>query len=144
MKSIKLIRKDFFVRKKSKTFYSLILMSITMFFILLSCEKKDDEIVVSTMNNKIEIVKNDLALINFIKAVEEMNQPKYFPTQEYIDQHGLELSDERKQILYKPALELIYSMGITEEQLEKETGGDIAEILIKAFDICSSKLNSIK
>ena len=35
-------------------------------------------------------------LENFRLAINEMNQPKYFPTKEYTAKYGSELSDERK------------------------------------------------
>lgn len=64
-----------------------------------------------------------------------MNQPKYFPTKEYTEKYGNELSPERKQILFEPAKELIYSTGISEKELISETNGNIDDILNKAFKI---------
>lgn len=96
-------------------------------------------------NNSIELKQNthqklfNPPLENFRLAMIKMSQKQYLPTKEYTQQHGSELSDERKQILLNPAKELICSTGISEEQLQSETQGDINLILNKAFKIYSSQ-----
>ncbi len=83
-------------------------------------------------------------LENFRLAINEMNQPKYFPTKEYTAKYGSELSDERKQILFEPGKQLIYSTGITEKQLMTETKGDVNAILNKAFAVYVSQTSPKK
>lgn len=75
----------------------------------------------------------------FRVAINEMNRPEYAPTKEYIQTHGDQLSDERKQILFEPAKALIFSTGITERQLAAETNNDRDQILNKAFKIYISQ-----
>ena len=75
----------------------------------------------------------------FRAAINEMNRPEYAPTKEYLEKYGNELSDERKQILFKPAKELILSTGISERDLAKETNNDRDQILNKAFKIYVSQ-----
>ncbi|MDO4728002.1 MAG: hypothetical protein Q4B43_03235 [Bacteroidota bacterium] len=80
-----------------------------------------------------------MPLENFRMAINEMNQPRYFPTKEYTEKYGSELSDQRKQILFEPAKELIYSTGITEKELMTKTNGDVNDILNMAFKIYINK-----
>ena len=72
-------------------------------------------------------------------AINEMNRPEYLPTKEYTAKYGDQLSDERKQILFEPAKELIYSTGISERDLMAETKGNTDDILNKAFQIYISQ-----
>ena len=58
--------------------------------------------------------------------------------------YGSELSDERKQILFEPGKQLIYSTGITEKQLMTETKGDVNAILNKAFAVYVSQTSPKK
>lgn len=64
-----------------------------------------------------------------------MNKPEYFPTKEYTEKFGSELSDARKQILLEPAKNLIFSTGITSNQLQSKTNNEVDKILNMAFKI---------
>ena len=66
-----------------------------------------------------------------------MMQLRHRPTQEYKEKYGNLLSEERKQILLPAAVDLIYSTGVSAEELQQETNGDTNEILKKAFKIYS-------
>lgn len=78
-------------------------------------------------------------LERFRLAINEMNRPEYAPDKEYIAQHGDQLSDERKQILFEPAKALILSTGTTERELAQETNNNRDQILNKAFKIYISQ-----
>lgn len=115
---------------------TLLISAISLFISCSDTEVLNDENLVQTKPNQ---EKLDFALKQFKGAIIEMNQPKYHPTKEYTLKHGDELSDERKEILLAPAIELIYANGVTEQELMKETGGDKNLILKKGFKIFSKE-----
>ena len=105
-----------------------------------SCEKKE-----GTKVNSIKISKSlkhgykvkyqGLYILRFKKALKDIDK------QYYVTKYGNKLSDERKDVLYPKALDLIYSTGITEEQLMKETQNDRSKIINKAFIIYNDQLS---
>jgi hypothetical protein len=104
---------------------------------MLSCHKEETR--VSQDKTHISTQKPAPELERFRLAINEMNKPEYAPTKEYIQAHGDELSDQRKQILFEPAKALIFSTGVTERELVKETNNDLNQILNKAFKIYISQ-----
>ncbi len=118
-----------------------LLVMLGMSLALFSCAEDDAQ--TSEISPKTELsqkaTNQDPYVLGFKKAIKEMSQLRYLPTKEYTEKYGNELSPERKQILYPAALELIYSTGITEEQLKTETNGDLNQILNKAFSIYTNK-----
>ena len=125
-----------------------ILFSILGCLIILtaaSCRKKANDSVIEDSILKKEIfIKNEkLCLENFRKALNEMNKPMYHPTKEYTEKYGDELSPERKAILFEPAKELIFATGISEEQLQEETKGEVDKILSKALKLYASKTSLV-
>ena len=115
------------------------LLLASLCLVAIKCNKDIEENSRITLKQNTHQKLSNPSMESFRLAVTEMSQKQYLPTKEYTQQHGSELSDERKQILLNPAKELIFSTGISEEQLQSETRGDINLILNKAFKIYSSQ-----
>lgn len=106
---------------------------------IVSCQKDTNDLYEKSTTHNILIERTSSEVENFRQAINKMNQPKYLPTKEYTEKYGNELSNERKQILLEPAKKLIYSTGVNEQELQRETNDDINIILNKVFKIYISK-----
>lgn len=109
------------------------LFSIVIITLCFSC-LQDDE-----LNNKKEY-KSEMAveltpIENFKEVINEMNKPQYFPSEKYTQQHGDELSPERKNILFDSAVNLVYSVEKNDKELIVKNMADTNRILNKAFKI---------
>jgi|GEM_PF-5177003 len=130
------------IMKRKFTFLSIFLF-ICM---LISCDNSDN-IENSYKQNSAVNKKNDnksqsqnlsTSLDNFKMAINEMNKPKYFPSEEYSKQYGNELSPERKNILFKPAMDLIYT--VEHKDIDNvKTMADTNNVLNKAFKIYTTQ-----
>jgi len=120
---------------KTKIFILLVLFAANLF---VSCSG-DDGLTNERTNKRTESDRQIAPVENFKMAINEMNKPQYFPTEEYTKKYGDELSPKRKAILFKPALILIYSTSKTEEKLDAKTMADTNQILNRAFKIYISK-----
>ena len=99
----------------------------------------------TNMNSRHFTADEKTAILNHLSALETaLAVGLRNLTAEERQQFGSELSDERKQILFEPGKQLIYSTGITEKQLMTETKGDVNAILNKAFAVYVSQTSPKK
>lgn len=120
---------------KTKT---ILITALAIMGLVLSCSS-DYDFPNEKANDKTSLGFEMTPIENFRMAINEINQPNYFPSPEYTKKHGDELSAERKAILFDPALELIYSNGDTKEKPTVRTISDTNRILNQAFKIYISK-----
>lgn len=72
---------------------------------------------------------------NFERAMKSLGDPGNRATEEEKRSGSAELSDRRKQLLVPASLELIKSTGISEDEIKKQTNGDITAIIVWALKI---------
>lgn len=80
----------------------------------------------------------------FAKAFKNLNRPENKPTAEEKRSGNTELSDRRKKTLIPASLELIKSTGVTNQEIEQKTKGDMSAIIVWAIQINNNKNNEIK
>ncbi|WP_435523949.1 hypothetical protein [Chryseobacterium indoltheticum] len=80
----------------------------------------------------------------FAKAFKNLNRPENKPTAEEKRSGSAELSDRRKETLIPASLELIKSTGVTDQEIEQKTKGDMSAIIVWAIQINNHKNNEIK
>ncbi len=79
----------------------------------------------------------------FREALRSLNSPENRATPEEKRQNSTELSDRRKMVLVPAAKSLILSTGISEQELNDKTNGDITKIIVWALDIYTEKNREI-
>ncbi len=112
------------------------LFLISFLWIVFACnEKRIDEIKVDQkINLKHKTSYQNLYVLKFKRTINKVNK------QYYTAKYGDKLSEERKRILYPTALDLIYSTGINEAELMKETNKDSSKVINKALTIYNDLL----
>jgi len=116
-----------------KKLFLTVVASIT----LLSCTNE------SAAVNTVESMKT-AEMQNFDRAMKSLGEPKNRPTEEEKRSGSAELSDRRKKILLPSAMELIQSTGVTNEEIQRKTNGDISAILVWAIQINEKKSAQIR
>lgn len=81
---------------------------------------------------------------NFEKAMKSLGDPQNKATAEEKRSGSAELSERRKQLLVPASLELIKSTGVSENEIKKQTNGDITAIIVWALKINLEKNNEIR
>lgn len=104
---------------------------------LLSCTNE------SAAVNTVESMKTT-EMQNFDRAMKSLGEPANRPTEEEKRSGSAELSDRRKKILLPSAMELIQSTGVTKEEMQRKTNGDISAILVWAIQINEEKSAQIR
>jgi hypothetical protein len=116
-----------------KKLFLTVVASIT----LLSCTNE------SAAVNTVEAMKTT-EMQNFDRAMKSLGEPANRPTEEEKRSGSAELSDRRKKILLPSAMELIQSTGVTKEEMQRKTNGDISAILVWAIQINEEKSAQIR
>lgn len=116
-----------------KKLFLTVVASIT----LLSCTNE------SAAVNTVESMKT-AEMQNFDRAMKSLGEPENRPTEEEKRSGSAELSDRRKKILLPSAMELIQSTGVTDEEIQRKTNGDISAILVWAIQINEKKSAQIR
>jgi hypothetical protein len=116
-----------------KKLFFTVVASITV----LSCTNE------SAAVNTVEAMKTT-EMQNFDRAMKSLREPANRPTEEEKRSGSAELSDRRKKILLPSAMELIQSTGVTKEEMQRKTNGDISAILVWAIQINEEKSAQIR
>ena len=116
-----------------KKLFLTVVASIT----LLSCTNE------SAAVNTVESMKT-AEMQNFDRAMKSLGEPANRPTEEEKRSGSAELSDRRKKILLPSAMELIQSTGVSNEEIQRKTNGDISAILVWAIQINEKKSAQIR
>ena len=104
---------------------------------LLSCNNEGSAV------NTVESMKTP-QMENFDKAFKSLGDPQNRPTEEEKKRNTSELSDRRKALLVPASKELILSIGVTEAELMRKTGGDMSQIIVWATQIYMKKSDEIR
>ncbi|MDR2236575.1 MAG: hypothetical protein LBE92_10650 [Chryseobacterium sp.] len=115
-----------------------LLLSAFATLTLLSCNNEG-----TSVNNTVESMKTP-AMENFDKAFKSLGDPQNRPTEEEKKRNTSELSDRRKALLVPASKELILSLGVTESELMRKTGGDMSQIIVWATQIYMKKSDEIR
>ncbi|MDF2931463.1 MAG: hypothetical protein K0R36_794 [Chryseobacterium sp.] len=116
-----------------KKLFFTVIVSIT----LLSCTNE------SAAVNTVESMKTT-EMQKFDRAMKSLGDPANRSTEEEKRSGSAELSDRRKKILLPSAMELIQSTGVTKDEIQKKTNGDISAILVWAIQINEEKSAQIR
>ncbi|MDF2553545.1 MAG: hypothetical protein K0R77_2820 [Chryseobacterium sp.] len=116
-----------------KKLFFTVIVSIT----LLSCTNE------SAAVNTVESMKTT-EMQKFDRAMKSLGDPANRSTEEEKRSGSAELSDRRKKILLPSATELIQSTGVTKDEIQKKTNGDISAILVWAIQINEEKSAQIR
>ncbi|KFF18089.1 hypothetical protein [Chryseobacterium sp. JM1] len=93
--------------------------------------------------NTVETMKTP-QMEKFDKAFKSLGDPQNRPTEEEKKRNTSELSDRRKALLVPASKELILSIGVTENELTRKTGGDMSQIIVWATQIYMQKSDEIR
>ena len=74
-------------------------------------------------------------MIDFDNAFRSLGNPANKPTVEEKNNGSVELSDRRKKILVPASIALIKSTGVTDQEIQRKTKGDITSIIVWAIEI---------
>lgn len=107
-----------------KVFY---LIAVISFFVV-SCSTERSAV------DKLESTKT-LEMIDFDNAFRSLGNPANKPTVEEKNNGSVELSDRRKKILVPASIALIKSTGVTDQEIQRKTKGDITSIIVWAIEI---------
>lgn len=81
---------------------------------------------------------------NFEKAMKSLRDPQNRATAEEKRSGSAELSERRKRLLVPASLDLIKSTGVSEDEIKKQTNGDITAIIVWALKINLEKNDEIR
>ena len=93
--------------------------------------------------NTVESMKTP-EMEKFDKAMRSLGDPANKPTEEERRSGSTELSDRRKRVLLPSAMDLIKSTGVTDNQIQQKTNGDVSAILVWAIQINQEKVTQIR
>lgn len=113
------------------TMFGLLLLSIT------ACNNE------SMVANTVENMKTE-EMANFDKAMRSLGDPINKPTAEERRSGSAELSDRRKLILVPSSKALIKSTGVSDDEMQRKTNGDITAIIVWATQINLEKSAKIR
>lgn len=109
---------------------------ILMFLTLISCAT-DNAMVLNEPGRTAEMQ-------NFEKAMKSLGDPQNRATAEEKRSGSPELSERRKQLLVPASLDLIKSTGVSEDEIKKQTKGDITATIVWALKINLEKNDEIR
>lgn len=97
----------------------------------------------NTVVNSAESMKTN-EMKNFDRAFRSLGDPMNKPTAEEKRSGSAELSDRRKMILMPASVALIKSTGVSDEEIQRTTNGDMTATIVWATKINLEKNASIK